>query len=704
MIPHPTGKPVHDVIESIKKSYHARAYTPMIRSVKFLNYKNVANGKNLDFDFPVTLIVGPNGTNKTSILRAIESCPRGKSLSDYWFDTDLDPIPQLRSRLTAGSENPEYTYSYDLPENSRIKAKVMKYMTFKNGRDDYFEPAKRVDNDEYGSLSVAERDSVREYRKKEGWKPVSKKVIYIDMRQRVPAYDINMSYGFSEVFFENQNKRLKKEIEEEYLGDRKAINDEYNKRKMTMKRYVRRASARISDVFNGVNVEENKNYYGKERFSENIKELTDSEIRWIRYILGRNYTKIAILKHSYFKLEGVTVRVEVEDLKNERSEESSGRESIKRRYSEAYAGSGEYAVIMMVHNIYVAAEKTLILMDEPENSLHPESQRRLMEYILNETLKKKHQIIISTHSPYMSENLPNDARIALFLESGFVNPQMGITHREAFRGIGAESKKSMDQIIIKVEDELASHIVKRSLLLFGEMKSLKKYDIDIFGSSTNAIQRYIPAGIKSNSEDVLWILDGDCNRQNQNGIISRLENKFGPVFGYEYYACRVALYYVANKPETEKKKKNYSNGYEAVEAYLSALEGNRPDVDQCLKKVNEKVDNFILPKGNSDDSDEERRRSIKSVFEWLEKHVKYLPGDENPEAWILRLLGMGDYSGKQSKNKIANFEAEIREDCVLMPGDPITSEEILHYGISLVNKVDKNEFKPIYEVINRFDS
>ena len=79
-------------------------------------------------------------------------------------------------------------------------------------------------------------------------------------------------------------------------------------------------------------------------------------------------------------------------------------------------------------------------------------------------------------------------------------------------------------------------------------------------------------------------------------------------------------------------------------------------------------------------------------------------GDENPEAWILRLLGMGDYSGKQSKNKIANFEAEIREDCVLMPGDPITSEEILHYGISLVNKVDKNEFKPIYEVINRFDS
>ena len=57
---------------------------------------------------------------------------------------------------------------------------------------------------------------------------------------------------------------------------------------------------------------------------------------------------------------------------------------------------------------------------------------------------------------------------------------MGITHREAFRGIGAESKKSMDQIIIKVEDELASHIVKRSLLLFGEMKSLKKYDIDIF--------------------------------------------------------------------------------------------------------------------------------------------------------------------------------------------------------------------------------
>ena len=692
MISHPTGKSVDKVIESIKKSYRAGVYAPMIRSVQFLNYKNVANGKNLDFDFPITLIVGPNGTNKTSILRALESCPRGKSLSDYWFDTDLDPIPQSRSRLMAGAENPEYTYSYDLPENSRVRAKVMKYMTFKDGRDDYFEPAKRVDNDEYGRLSKKEQDSVSKYRKSEGWKPISKRVIYIDMRQRVPAYDINMSYGFSEAFFEDQNNHLKKELEGKYPGDRKKINDEYNKRKMTMKRYIRRASVRISEVFNGVNVDRNRTYYGKERFSGGVKELTNTEIRWVSYILGRNYTKIDILKHSYFKLDGVTVRVEVEDLENKGGYEASGRESIKRRYSEAYAGSGEYAVIMMVHNIYAAEEKTLILMDEPENSLHPESQRRLMEYILSETLKKKHQIIISTHSSYMSENLPNDARIALFLESGFVNPQMGVTHRGAFMGIGGVPEAVVGKIIIQAEDNLAARILREAIFRKSRHK-MDQYEFKVFGGVNDAYNRLIPTYIKDFRKDVFLVFDGDQNYHDVNDISSRLKDKFQDEDSYKYISCKVALY-LGRK------------GYVAVR---DALEKDRFDVVESVSY------GAVFLSGNTPQG--EKHRKLKDALRWLMGHVHYLPGTPNepsrggdkeeeignPEMWMLDIMGNPVSSNEEAKNFFHESQEVMERACCISP-DEVTSQDSYGFQVSKLKKFDSSHFDGIYEIISKFES
>lgn len=171
MVSSPSENSVSDTVKSIRGSYQGGDYAPMLKSIKFLNYKNVMNDKSIDFSFPITLIVGPNGTNKTSILRALESCPRGKSLSDYWFSTELDPIP----RPVSDSDNPEYVYLYDLPRGKGILAKVRKYMTYKDGRDDYFEPARRIEGDGYKELSKRQVSIAKKYRKKDGWVPIPKK-------------------------------------------------------------------------------------------------------------------------------------------------------------------------------------------------------------------------------------------------------------------------------------------------------------------------------------------------------------------------------------------------------------------------------------------------------------------------------------------------------------------------------------------------
>ena len=700
MVSCPSENSISDTVKSIRGSYQGGDYAPMLKSIKFLNYKNVMNDKSIDFSFPITLIVGPNGTNKTSILRALESCPRGKSLSDYWFSTELDPIP----RPVSDSDNPEYVYLYDLPRGKGILAKVRKYMTYKDGRDDYFEPARRIEGDGYKELSERQVSIAKKYRKKDGWVPIPKKTVYIDMRQRVPAYDINMSYGFSGIFFEKQNETLKKKIREKYPEelkgkDKEEFSKEYNEKKMTMKKYIRRSSVRISEVMNRKNVNKNRKYYRKIRFSKSAFRLEADELKWISYILGREYTEIVILNHSYFKLPGATVRVQAAD-------EVADGEKIVRTYSEAYAGSGEYAVIMMVHYIYTAGRGSLILMDEPENSLHPESQRRLMEYILYETLIKKHQFIISSHSMYMSESLPNEARIALSLNAnGFVDPHMNITHRDAFMGVGAAPQVPVGKVAIKVEDGLAEAMVRHVLLGSDDRSIQDRYIIETVGSCSYAIGTYIPADIRRNASDTLWILDGDCNYCEKDNIISRLEEKLGPRYEYDYYACRVALYYVVKVQGSSGVNQDSScvvNGYDAVVAYLDALETKSPDeVNRCLGEVNKKVNNFILSEG---DSEKERKERIRSTFSWLEKYVHYLPGDRNPESWVLeQTVGINCDGNRAAKELLSSHGREIRETCKLLPGEEIKSNHILQYEVELLGNIDMSKFESLRTVLEKCD-
>jgi predicted ATPase len=56
------------------------------------------------------------------------------------------------------------------------------------------------------------------------------------------------------------------------------------------------------------------------------------------------------------------------------------------------------------------AEKySLILLDEPETSLHPGAQKRLIAFLLEQIRTKHLQIVISTHSPTIVETLPQNA-------------------------------------------------------------------------------------------------------------------------------------------------------------------------------------------------------------------------------------------------------------------------------------------------------
>lgn len=64
----------------------------------------------IDFSFPFTMLVGKNGTGKSSVLHAIYGMPANSSTGEYWFTTDVDPI--------ADAENC-YFYGYQKDKNKR---------------------------------------------------------------------------------------------------------------------------------------------------------------------------------------------------------------------------------------------------------------------------------------------------------------------------------------------------------------------------------------------------------------------------------------------------------------------------------------------------------------------------------------------------------------------------------------------------------
>jgi hypothetical protein len=121
---------------------------------------------------------------------------------------------------------------------------------------------------------------------------------------------------------------------------------------------------------------------------------------------------------------------------------------------------------MLVLKILEAPEYSLILLDEPEVSLHPGAQERLKIFLLEQIKLKKHQIIITSHSPSIVTGLPKEA-IKVFYQ----NPNSGrflvkedLTAEEAFYHIEFPlvNKKN-----IIVEDILAKEILSELLISIG---------------------------------------------------------------------------------------------------------------------------------------------------------------------------------------------------------------------------------------------
>ena len=90
---------------------------------------------------------------------------------------------------------------------------------------------------------------------------------------------------------------------------------------------------------------------------------------------------------------------------------SVNRQNIS--YSEANMGYGEGRTQYLISAIESLPDKSLILIEEPETSLHPSAQFKFGSYLVDVANRRKHQILMTTHSTLLLSSLPDKSRVYL---------------------------------------------------------------------------------------------------------------------------------------------------------------------------------------------------------------------------------------------------------------------------------------------------
>lgn len=411
------------IINTVAKMKNAgNVFTPYIDYMVFPKYRRVFPDERIHFDFPLTVLIGRNGSGKSSLLQAIAGAPFGKSLGRFWFGTEVDPIdiittPSGKRTLTA-DEQARFWYSYKLngEEKQPVKQRVSR-----PGDPDNWEPTRWAKK--YGMTVKPSNDDRHEQ--------IQMDSHYLNLRLFLSAFDRCFHFMSESTLssFQRSNAWRRRPGSKGHRTKSK---------KPQARDYIRHRSRSLERAF-GL---QHAYTIGKNKLADSPMKIAPKVLENVSRILGKRYSNGTIIHHRFYESWAFSVRFET----------SVGG------YTEANAGSGETAVVMIVKLFEDAKPHSLLLLDEPETSLHPKAQVTLLEYILEKIKEKRLQVVISTHAPALVKYLPKEAiKILKTDDDGLVHIVENVAAEDAFVEIGQEFDPKCN---IVVEDRLTKFLLE----------------------------------------------------------------------------------------------------------------------------------------------------------------------------------------------------------------------------------------------------
>lgn len=434
---------ISELINEISSMKARGAFQNYIEYIQFPYFRNLEKNTRITFDFPLTVFVGQNGSGKSSTLHALYGAPKRNTPFEFWFSTAVDPIQEV----SEGGDRHSFFYVYKDERGNELE--VLKQRILKRNNPDYWETARP--NFSYGMQRLPEGSRNE---------PIEKNVMYIDFRSELSAFD-------KYFYFKTPNRSARIKNKQDYL----------RKYSFFLKRIFDQSEKIITRY--------------REIKNDALRIISIDELNTISNILGKPFTGGKIVRHKLFDEWGYSVLFETSNYS----------------YSEAFAGSGEIAVVKLVIEVLNAEKYSLVLLDEPEVSLHPGAQKRLKQFLLEEIRRKQLQIILSTHSPNIIEDLPSNAiKVFSQLPSGKFNVLNAITPKEAFYYL---EHTNPEKKILIVEDILSKEIISGVLKELGEATA-SLFQINYFSGGSSVLKNnYITVYSHSEEFNKFIIFDGD---------------------------------------------------------------------------------------------------------------------------------------------------------------------------------------------------
>ncbi|MCO6415129.1 AAA family ATPase [Siccirubricoccus sp. KC 17139] len=182
---------------------------------------------------------------------------------------------------------------------------------------------------------------------------------------------------------------------------------------------------------------------------------------------------------------------------------------VKRRgnsYSGFHQGAGELTAAELLSNEF--EKYSLVIIDEIESSLHPRAQRRLIRDLAELAREKEIQFIISTHSPYVLEELPAKGRICIVETDAGKTTVTGVSPEFAMSRMDEESHPECD---VYVEDDAAAALMREAIVA-EERDMIGRVQIIPFGAASVGISLGLMVKQNRFPRKSVVFLDGDQDR------------------------------------------------------------------------------------------------------------------------------------------------------------------------------------------------
>lgn len=174
-------------------------------------------------------------------------------------------------------------------------------------------------------------------------------------------------------------------------------------------------------------------------------------------------------------------------------------------YDSYTMGSGEFYINQFLWGLDSLSEKSIVVIEELENFIHPEAQKKILELIHKYSLKKNVQFILTTHSPTLIDHVQSLSRILIKTDSR--SNIICINDCSSWLAKDHLGNKIENKIEVLIEDKKAIQLFKT--IISQQNPSMLKQLILTKGEGESKIKKCVEIVKELCSSKIIGIIDGN---------------------------------------------------------------------------------------------------------------------------------------------------------------------------------------------------